>query len=193
MIIYFDFMIKEQKKIRFINDCNTKVDVDLLEQAVIWYAGSPVASIKHIYKHGNYAAVSIFKQKIHIHRLIGLFLMKEKSCKDHFHHKNGDKMDNRIENIERINPSVHISRHQKGRTISDFQRERIIETNHLRKGSRSKHHRKDVTSEMVYKMRSEGMSFNQISLMFNLDWSCVKQRYNDFIYDNPELLEEEEK
>lgn len=190
MIIYFDFMIKEQRKINFINDCNTKVDLDLLERAVIWYAESPVASIKHIYKHGNYAAVSICKQKIHIHRLIGLFLIKEKYCTDHFHHKNGDKMDNRVENIERINPSVHISKHQRGRKASDLQRKRIIEFNHSRKGSRSKPRRNDVTPEMVYKMYSQGMNFNQISLMFNLEWTCVKQQYNDFIQNNPNLLED---
>lgn len=27
------------------------------------------------------------------------------------------------------------------------------------------------------------------SKMLNLDWGCVRQRYQDYIHDNPELLE----
>ena len=63
-------MIKEQKKIKFVNDCNALVDYEELEKAVLWYAESHVISIKHIYMHGNYPAVSICDEKIHIHRLL---------------------------------------------------------------------------------------------------------------------------
>lgn len=42
---------------------------------------------------------------------------------------------------------------------------------------------------MIYEMRTYGMSFNEIAKVVELDWGCVKQRYNDFIHDNPELLE----
>ncbi len=41
----------------------------------------------------------------------------------------------------------------------------------------------------IYDLKNKGYSFNKISQMLNLDWGCVKQRYNDFIHDNPELLE----
>lgn len=184
-------MVKTQRSIKFINDCGAIVDTSLLEQAMLWYADTPMRSIKHIFKYGCYAAVSIFKEKIHVHRLIGLFISKSKDCTDHFHHRNGNKMDNRVDNIERISPSEHISKHQKGRKISASQREGIIRFNHTRKGTRKKTHRPDVTSRMVYDMRSQGLSFNQISLKLNMDWGCVKQRYDDFIYDNPELIKEE--
>ena len=63
-----------------------------------------------------------------------------------------------------------------------------IAANHRRKGYRTNPHRGDVTPEQVYKMRIAGFSFNQISLYFRLDWGCVKQRYEDFIHDNPEFL-----
>ena len=42
----------------------------------------------------------------------------------------------------------------------------------------------------VYDLKTKGYSFNQISKMLNLDWGCVKHRYDDFIHDNPELLKE---
>ena len=41
----------------------------------------------------------------------------------------------------------------------------------------------------IYDLKNKGYSFNKISQMLNLDLGCVKQRYNDFIHDNPELLE----
>ena len=58
-------MIKNQKKITFINDCNVVVDYSELEKAVLWYAAHPVQSEKHIYMHGEYPAVSIGKSKLH--------------------------------------------------------------------------------------------------------------------------------
>ena len=181
-------MVKTQRPIKFIIYCGAIVDINLLEQAILWYANAPTTSIKHIFKHGRYAAVSIFKEKIHIHRLIGLFIAKSKKCADHFHHKNGDKMDNRVDNIERINPSIHISKHQKGRKICASQRAGILRFNHSRKGTRTKPHRPEVTPQMVFDLHSQGLSFNQISLKLNIDWGCVKKRYEDFIHDNPELL-----
>lgn len=63
-------IIKEQKKIEFINDCNCIVDYDELRKAIIWYQNKPTARIKHIYIHQKYPAVSIHNKKIHIHRLL---------------------------------------------------------------------------------------------------------------------------
>lgn len=183
-------MIKRQKTITLINDCGTIVDNEVLVKAILWYSDKPVSSIKHIYMHGKYAAVSIIKEKIHIHRLIGLFLNGSKDCPDHFHHKNGNKMDNRVENIERISPREHLSLHNKGRDITEKQREAIIKFNHSRKGTRQKARRVDVTPSMVYGLKKQGMTFNKISKMFELDWGCVRERYLRYIHDNPELLEE---
>lgn len=41
----------------------------------------------------------------------------------------------------------------------------------------------------VFALKSQGLSFNKISKILNLDWGCVKQRYEDYVHDNPELLE----
>lgn len=56
-------LIKNQKPIRFINDCSALVDYEQLSKATIWYAKSPVASVKHIYLHGEYPAISVKKRK----------------------------------------------------------------------------------------------------------------------------------
>ena len=48
-----------------------------------------------------------------------------------------------------------------------------------------------ISAEQVYNLKLQGYSFNKISQTLGLDWGCVKQRYEDFIHDNPELLKEE--
>ena len=62
--------VKTQKKIEFNNTCNCIVDYNELENAILWYVEKPVQSIKKIYIHGNYPAITINREKIHIHRLL---------------------------------------------------------------------------------------------------------------------------
>lgn len=129
--------------------------------------------VKKIFLYGNYAAVSIGRDKIHVHRLIGLYLIGRRRCNNHFHHINSNKMDNRSVNIACVEPQIHISRHNKGRKPSTNAIRQTIAANHRRKGYRTNPHRGDVTPEQVYKMRIAGFSFNQISLYFRLQ--CIKR------------------
>lgn len=178
--------------IKLTNTCGAIYDPCLLREAIIWYAAStPIYRNKKVFKYGNYAAVSIGKEKIHIHRLIGLYLNKSRKCDRHFHHINGNKMDNRAENVECIDPRTHLSRHNKGRKPSPNAIIKTIEFNHKRKGVRKIPYRSDVTPKQVYEMVTSGLSFNQISTHLRLSWSSVKQRYEDFIHDNPDLLKTE--
>ena len=71
-------MVKEQKKIDFINDCNAIVDYEELEKAVLWYSEKTTVSKKHIYLHGMYPAVTIASEKIHIHRLLMMYWLNSK-------------------------------------------------------------------------------------------------------------------
>ena len=180
--------LKHQKDIRIINSCNAIYDEDLLKKAILWYSTAPVKQSKKVFLYGNYAAIAIGKDKIHIHRLIGLYFLGLRKCNRHFHHINGNKMDNKAGNIACIEPRIHLSRHNKGRKPSTNTIRSTIEANRRRKGCRTRPHRADVTPEQVYEMRVAGLSFNQISQHFRLDWGCVKQRYEDFIHDTPELL-----
>lgn len=106
--------------------------------------------VKKIFLYGNYAAVSIGRDKIHVHRLIGLYLIGRRRCNNHFHHINSNKMDNRSVNIACVEPQIHISRHNKGRKPSTNAIRQTIAANHRRKGYRTNPHRGDVTPEQVY-------------------------------------------
>lgn len=66
----------------------------------------------------------------------------------------------------------------------------LAENNHKRKGIRRRY-KKPISAKQVYDLKAHGYSFNKISKLLKLDWGCVKQRYNDYIHDNPEILEVE--
>ena len=186
-------MIKVQNPIFFINDCNALVDYKELENAVLLYAKTPVASKKHIYMHGKYPAVSIHKKKIHIHRLLMMYWLNGDLPNNYFvHHIDENKLNAAQDNLALVFCTTHQRHHSEGKIISDEQKQKIRESNHRRKGKRAKY-KAPVTPKQVYEMRAKGYSFNKISQILKLDWSCVKQRYDDFIYDNPELLKGDEK
>ena len=182
-------LVKEQKKIDFINDCNAIVDYEELENAILWYSEKPTISKKHIYLHGVYPAVSIGKEKIHIHRLLMMYWLKSKIPSEFsVHHINGNRLDARKENLSVVLNSAHASKHNTGKEITDKMRKRIIDFNHARKGIRQSHHRKDISYLVVKEFLDKGYSINKIANELGCDWSTVKARADD-IFDNPELLE----
>lgn len=183
-------LVKEQKKIDFINDYNAIVDYKELESAILWYSEKPTISKKHIYMYGLYPAVSIGREKIHIHRLLMMYWLKSKIPSEFsVHHINGNRLDARKENLSVILNSAHASKHNKGKAVTDKMRKRIIDFNHTRKGTRQTHHRKDISYSDVKKLLDKGYSLNKIANELGCDWGTVKARVDD-IFDNPELMNE---
>lgn len=183
-------MVKIQKPIKFINDCGAIVDYQELENAILWYQNKPTISIKHIYMQGNYPAVSIFKQQIHIHRLLWMYWTKDKNLeRSRFvHHKDGNKLNAMRENLIEMNASEHQSMHNKGREATQDQIDRIIKFNHTRKNTRQPLIRSDVSYKKVYELKQQGLSINAIAKYFNADWSTIQVRLKD-IDNNPKLIE----
>ena len=183
--------VKKQRKINFINDCNAIVDYDDLRKAILWYSDSPVTSVKHIYMHGKYPAVSIGKDKIHIHRLLMMYWLDSKIPTEFsVHHIDENRLNASKNNLSIVLNSVHNSNHNKGEKITPKMRDRLLEMNHARKGTRQPFHRKDVSINDVKDLLDKGYSINKIAKELDCDWSTVKAREKD-IFDNPELLEVE--
>ena len=184
--------IKIQKAIKFKNSCNCIVNYEELEKAIIWYSDNPVRSIKKIYLHGKYPAITIDKEKIHIHRLLMSYWLNTKIPSSFLvHHINGNKLDARKENLAIIFISTHQSKHNKGKIISEKQKEIIRQNNHKRKGLKRGITRKDVSYQKIWQLHQKGYNVNKISKELSYDWQQVKIRINE-IYENPELLEEGE-
>ena len=184
-------IVSKQKDIEFINSCGAIVDYDLLAQAIYWYQSKPTARLKRIYLHGKYPAVSVHNKKIHIHRLIFMFLQKRiLNTAEYVHHKDGDKLNCDLGNLVLMAGSEHQSYHGKRRMVSERQRQSIILFNRTRKNTRQPFRRKNVDYNGVHYMFAAGMSLNKIANILNCDWSTVRARLND-IHDNPELLKTE--
>jgi len=181
-------IVNKQKQVEFVNDCNAIVDYKLLADAIYWYSLKPTARIKHIYLFGKYPAVSIYKEKIHIHRLIGMFINKRKLKRDEYiHHKDENKLNCSVDNLVLMKEAEHQSLHNKGKQISIKQRERIIRFNKTRKNTRQKFHCPNITYKKVKELMNKGNTINKIAKELGVDWSTIKARIND-IRDNPDLL-----
>ena len=109
--------INKQKPIEFINNCNCEVDISDLMRAILWFAnGKPVARFKTIFIYGRYPAVSIYEQKIHIHRLLWMWLHNRKLDRDEYvHHLDGNKLNARTINLHLMSASEHQRKVNKGR------------------------------------------------------------------------------
>ncbi len=182
-------MVKMQEPITFQNDCGAIVDYEELRNALCWYSEKPQLSIKHIFVHGKYPAVSAHGEKIHIHRLLMMYWLNSKIPREYsVHHMNGNRMDARKENLVVILNSAHNRAHNSGRKPPEIARQKLIEFNHKRKGTRQPNKRKDISVERVHELMKAGYSINKISIELGCDWSTVKARQQD-IHDNPGLLE----
>ena len=98
-----------------------------------------MTSVKHIYKYGNYAAVTIDGVKIHVHRLLMEYEVLNDIPREFcIHHLDGNKMNDSIDNLAIMVAGAHNSHHMKGHTATDKQIEMTVKANHQRKGMRIK-------------------------------------------------------
>jgi hypothetical protein len=179
-------IVKEQKKIQFINDCGCLVDEPELAKAIQWYSDKPVARLKHIYIHGAYPAISIYKEKLHIHRLLMMYWENRVlNPTEYVHHCDGNKLNALKDNLSIIEQGRHQSLHNSGKSLSLSHRQKLSEANRKRKGVPHKK-RRHIPKIQMYALLASGMSINGIAKYYGVDWSTIKSR----IYDNPELLEQ---
>jgi hypothetical protein len=178
--------VKKQKKIKFVNDCKCLVDYEDLERAILWKQSKPGISIKHIFLFGNYAAVTVDGNKIHIHRLLmEYWLQMELPFQASVHHINENKLDDRKENLSVMVNNAHNSIHMKGRSFSEDHKRKIGQANHKRVGMKMKKRVNIPINELSMYLDS-GYSIKKIAEIYHCDWSTVKAR----IIENHDHLKE---
>lgn len=133
-------IVKFQKPIQFLNKCGCVVDEKELAKAIVWFAkGRPVTRLKTIFMHVKYPAVSIYEQKVHVHRLLKMYWLKEDlDFNDHVHHIDGNKLNDRPDNLTVWDASYHLSKTNKGRKHTKEHNHKIGLANKKRKGMKFK-------------------------------------------------------
>lgn len=135
-------IVTVQKPIWFVNKAEVIVDKGLLEMAMLWWAdyfyGKPIAGRKVIFLHGKYPGVAIFKDKIHVHRLIYCYITKKVlRTGQHVHHKDGNKLNSILDNLELLDASFHQSITNKGRKqTAEWVNNRITKTANAKRGKK---------------------------------------------------------
>lgn len=152
---------------------------------MLWWAmGKNMLSTKSIFLYGQYPAVAIFRDKIHVHRLL---ISYKSNCKLlpslHVHHKNSNRLDARLENLEILTASAHLSLTNKGRKFSSCHKAKIAEANKRRLGKKMKK-RVSIDLTELSIQASMGWSISRSARYFNCGWSTIKSR----LYENEDLL-----
>lgn len=181
-------IIKKQKHIEFNSPVEVMFDADELRKAILWYSNKPVCRLKHVYLHGRYYAVSIYEEKIHIHRLLMMYWLKRDiGTHEHVHHINGNRYNNLRNNLEVIPAFFHISNHQKGIPKSEEHKRKIGIANSKRKGKKLKR-KYSFDEDDMRAIANATETTNSISEKYGCDWTTVNRHYKEFLYENPELL-----
>lgn len=179
-------IVKFQKSIEIVNKCGAIFDENELKDAIVWYSEKPVTRIKRVYMYGEYPAVSIYDQKIHIHRLLMMYWEnRQLDTEEYVHHKNENKLCAVKGNLELLPCAKHQSHHNKGKTLSAEHRAKISDANRRRRNTKYRK-RIDLPLIEINNMLAEGKSINHIANHFGVDHSTIKSR----IYENPSLLED---
>jgi hypothetical protein len=96
------------REIEFVNQCKCLYSAKDLERAINWYSDKPVARLKRVFMHGRYPAISIYDEKIHVHRLLAMYYEeRDLDSAEYVHHIDGDVLNARRDNLVIQSASEH--------------------------------------------------------------------------------------
>lgn len=131
----------------------------------------------------NYKAIKVNGKKVDEHRYImEQYLGRELARDEVVHHKDGDKSNNKIENLELMSLSEHTRQHQTGNTPSEETRQKLSEASTGHKSTSRKLN--DDQVEQVRELHNNGISNREIAKMFGVNHQTINDLINGKYYKN---------
>lgn len=132
---------------------------------------------------GNYKAIKVNGKKMDEHRYVmERYLGRQLARDEVVHHKDGDKSNNEIDNLELMSLSEHTRQHQMGNVPSDETRKKLSEalTGH-RSTSRKLN---DDQVKRIRELHNNGISNREIAKMFGVNHQTINDLVNEKYYKN---------
>lgn len=155
----------------FENSCNAIFDEKLLYEAIDWKCQllNKYCHKKYkVYLCNGYPCISIGHEKIKIHQLLGEYLFGKIRNGYVIHHKDGNKLNNRKENLQYISNVLHAQIHHKGKEYTPSIK--------AIKKARKTIYREEITKEKCEQLRKQGLTINQIAQKLNCCVNTINRR-----------------
>ena len=131
----------------------------------------------------NYRAIRVNGKKIDEHRYVMEQYLGRKLSRDEVvHHKDGNKENNDIENLELMSLSEHSRQHMLGNTPSEETKQKLSEASTGRQSANRK--LSDSQVEQIRELHNEGVSNRKIAQMFNVNHQTINELINRKYYKN---------